>query len=187
MRYFLGFLAAIGLIVLVFILILRGFSGNSNSPKRVAPLSDYATTNTVVQLTIDGPVVAEDLHRGVRITVGGSENRLEIYQGYQNNVIQSKTYANNEQAYGVFLRALQLASFNKGNAEGPADERGVCATGSRYIYEIIDGNTDVQRYWSTSCGGQGNFQGSPAPIRNLFSKQIPDYGPILSAYKVSFF
>jgi hypothetical protein len=45
---------------------------------------------------------------------------------------------------------------------------------------IKDGNREVQRFWSTSCGGAATFKGKPAVVRELFQRQIPDYETLTS-------
>jgi|EndMetStandDraft_6_1072998.scaffolds.fasta_scaffold85572_2 hypothetical protein len=180
MRYFFGFLVAIGLIVLVFILLLHGFGGGKKKDIPQVTLADYAGTNVQMRYTLDGPVTADQLHQGLRISVGQTESTIELYKGYQNNVVKSKSYPNNQSAYAQFLRALQLLNYNKGNKD-PArtDERGFCPAGNRFIFEIVnDDGSDLQRYWATSCGSQGNYQGNVAAVRSLFRQQIPDYQDI---------
>jgi hypothetical protein len=174
MRYFLGFLAVIGLIVLVFVLVLRGLGG-SKQPNVQTLLTDYAKTETVMRITIDGPVNADANHRQVRITVGRDQNTIETIEGYEGHTIETRDYPNNEEAYYTFLRALQLQGYTKGNPD-PArtDERGVCPLGKRYIFEIVTGSATVQRYWAGSCGG-GTFAGRIGTVRLLFQKQAPDY------------
>ncbi len=175
MRYFFGFLASVALIIFVFILVLRGFSGNNAPQPNRTPLTDYASTNTQVAMTIDGPVVAEPEHDAYRITVGRSETRLEALKGYEYQVAATKTYGNNQEAFYTFLRALDLAGFSKGkDASGQAkDERGVCAAGRRFVFEIVSGTSSIQRYWTTSCGDQGTFKGNTAITKQLFDRQIP--------------
>lgn len=178
MKYFLGFIASIGLIILVFVLILRGFSGGNKNEQIVKPLVEYANTSTQVRLTVDGPIVSEQEHQAYRITVGKDGNQIETLQGYQYLPIETKTYDNNQESYANFLRALDMAGFTKGNAKSQnKDERGICPNGSRLIMEILKGTQREQRYWTTSCGG-GNFRGNSANIRQLFNKQIPqsDFG-----------
>lgn len=183
MRYFLGFLAAIGLVVLVFVLILRGLGGGSKQSVEVK-LTDYAATDTVMQLTIDGRVVANQQHYAARVTVGRAESKIEIIQGYQGQVIDTKTYPNNEESYGTFLRALDLLGYTKGKLDPKlSDERGVCPTGQRYIFEIVTGSANVQRFWKSSCG-EGNFKGNSSAIRNLFRAQIPDYSKTAGKYSL---
>lgn len=174
MKYFLGFLVSIGLIVLVVVLVVRGFSGdNSSKDKNQTVLSDYAGTDAVVQMTIDGPIVADQDHRAYRITVGRSQVTVEALKGYQYENIENKFFTNNQEAYNNFLRALDLAGFTKGNTKFKgADPRGVCAGGQRYIFKILNGASEVQNYWTTSCKG-GNFKGNAAQIRQLFNKQVP--------------
>ena len=186
MRYFAGFLVAIGLLILVFILILKGFSHSSGPKTPQITLSDYANTDTVVQLTIDGPLTSDQKHHGVRITVGQNQSTIQTYQGYQNDITSSKTYSNNESSYDNFLHALQLYGFTKGSTDpNKTDERGYCPNGNRYIYEILsDGGSDIERFWSTSCGGQGNFSGNPSEVRQLFIRQIPDYGTITAKLNI---
>lgn len=175
MRYFFGFLVAIGLIVLVFILILQGFGGDKKPKEKQISLTDYAGTTTQMRYTLDGPVTADELHQGLRITVGQDESRMDIYQGYQNNIISSKTYPNNQSSYAEFLRALELLGYNKGDKDpNKTDERGVCPDGERFIFEIMNDTSSTQRYWSTSCGG-GNYKGNVPKVRALFRQQIPDY------------
>ena len=160
MKYFLGFLAAVGLIILVFILVLRGFGGDKNIAQP-DPLSDYANTDALVRMTVDGPIVADQQHNAYRISVGRSETR---------------TYENNQQGFTNFLRALDVVGFNKGNDKATKeadDERGMCATGKRFVFEIINGTSQVQRYWSSTCGTLGTFKGNSAQVKSLFDRQVP--------------
>jgi hypothetical protein len=175
MRYFLGFLAAVGLIILVFILVLRGFSGDS-SVKKSNPLSDYAGTDALVRMTVDGPIISDQQHQAYRITIGRSETRIETLQGYEYDSIDTKTYENNQQGFTNFLRALDLAGYTRGLPKADRqtqDERGVCATGNRFIFEIINGTSEIQRFWSTSCGKGGTFKGNAAQVKQLFDRQVP--------------
>lgn len=173
MKYFLGFLVSIGLVVLVFILIFRGMTGNPEEKKQ-APLSDYASTATVVRFTVGGPIVSEQQYQSYQITVGRDQTRIETRQGYQGNIIEAKTYDNNQQSYTNFLRAIDFAGFAKGDKKSPnKDERGTCADGNRYIIETLNGTSEIQRFWSTTCRGQGNFKGNSETIRKLFAVQIP--------------
>lgn len=175
MKYFFGFLASLGLIVLVFLLVMRGFGGGE-APQKKDPLSNLANTDTMVRMTVDGPIVSDAEHQAYRVTVGQSEVRIETLKGYEYDSVETLTYQNNSQAYNNFLRALDIAGFDKGAEKVDSqneDERGVCSTGSRYIMETIDGTSQVQRYWSTSCGGQGTFKGNTQQVKQLFNNQIP--------------
>jgi hypothetical protein len=173
MRYFFGFLASLALIVLVFVLVLRGFSGDSTTKDRT-PLSEYANTDALVRLTVDGRIVSEQEHRAYQITVGRSEVRVETLKGYEYETLETRTYENNQESFNNFLRALDLAGYTRGIEDGDnRDERGVCAEGYRYVYEILSGTSEVQRFWATSCKGFGTFKGSAPAVKLLFDKQVP--------------
>ncbi|HSX34197.1 MAG TPA: hypothetical protein VLF62_00960 [Candidatus Saccharimonadales bacterium] len=181
MKYFIGFIGVVALIILVFVLIVRGFSGGgSKNDKPQTDLSDYTNTSTVMRFTTEGPVTANQNYDEIRITVGRDASTVEVVNGYQGNVVKAKTYPNNSDAYGNFLRSLQLLNFTKGNPDPKlADERGYCPTGNRYVYEIVSGNADVQRFWIGTCG-VGTFKGNSQVIRSLFRSQIPDYATFTS-------
>ncbi len=185
MKYFLGFLAVVGLVIVVFFLVLGGLnSGKGSISKNHIVLSDYANTSTVMRLTTEGPVNADQNHRVVRITIGRDQNMIEEIRGYQGSVVKQQTYANNQQAYETFLKSLQLLNFTKGNTKSTiVDDRGYCPTGYRYTYEIVSGSTTPEHFWGSSCG-QGNFQGLSANIRALFKAQIPDYAQFVSSSRL---
>lgn len=177
MRYIIGLLIGIGLIVLLFVLIFRG--GSSPTPSTVKPLVSYANTTTVVRFTDDYPINADQNHHQVETTVGRDQTTLNVEQGYQGTVIRSQSYANNPASYANFLQALQLSGYTKGDPS-PAlrDERGECALGHRYIFEILDGSNIIQRLWSTSCGNIGSFKGDSSTVRQLYERQVPDFSKL---------
>lgn len=175
MRYIIGFLITIGLIIVALILIFRG--GSSPSTTSTQTLPQYANNATTeVRLTIDGPVNNPDAHRQIRVTV--SQNQIEgaVLQGYNGQVMRSNTYANDATSYAAFLHSLQIAGFTKGNtAANASDERGFCPTGDRFIYEVITSNqSNKERFWYTTCG-QGSFKGDSQLVNDLFQAQVPDY------------
>lgn len=183
MKYFLGFLASIALVILVVVLVIRGITGGNNTPEDQVNLTDYANTNAVVTLMTDGPINANQIHNAFEIVVGRSEARMEVFQGYERQIIQAKNYPNNDEGYANFLGALQLAGFTKGQIDEDSeknDPRGTCATGQRYILTIQNGTSEIQRFWTTSCGGQGTFRGNIQQINQLFRAQIPDYSRLIS-------
>lgn len=181
MRYFLGFLIIIGLLFIGILLLVRLLFGGND--QKVTPeeaqknkLSSYIGTGRTVELTVDMPINADQVHRQVNIEVGTSQTTVRLITGYENQAIKTEMYANNATAYGTFLEALEVAGFNKGDKDSIlTDERGYCPQGKRYIFEINDGATQVQRYWATSCGDKSNFKGDSNEILRLFKAQIPDY------------
>jgi hypothetical protein len=174
MRYFFGFLLAIGLIVLVFVLIFKGFH-HTSAPKNQLNLTNYVQTDTAVRYTLDGPITADQKHVGIRITVNNISATIETYHGYGKTVTQTKTYINTQESYANFLRALQLAGYTSGSTDPKkTDERGFCPLGNRYIFEVVNRGEDLQRFWFSSCG-QGTFRGKSPLVRTLFRQQVPDY------------
>ncbi len=182
MRYIVGFLLAIGLLILAIVLVVQSLHGGK-STSISHPLTDYAYTNTQVEMTIDGPINADQAHNELQMVVGSSLSQINLQQGYQGTVTQSKTYANNPSSYAEFLKALDLAGFTQG-VTGPGVNNnpiGYCAFGERYTYQIInpEGST-IQNFWSTSCGGEGTFKGNATTVLNLFSAQMPDYDSLVN-------
>lgn len=183
-RYIVGFLLAVGLIVLVIVLIIRSIVSGPTGPKPL-DLTSYANSGTSVQLTIDSPVTAAANHHDIIINVGNIQATLTVTQGYDNQIVRMKSYPTGTAAYAVFLHALSRNGFTQGDSNPTdSDERGQCSLGDRYIYEVLDSsNTDMQRYWYTSCGS-GTFQGSVAQIRQLFTRQIPDYSTLTAGIQL---
>lgn len=177
LRYIVGVLVAIGLLIVIFALIfLRGPS--SPAPKPI-DLASLANTGSKVQLTIDGQVTADSEHRAIRITVGASSSELDIIGGYNGNIISSHSVNNNTQAYYVFLKALQTAGFNIGKNDNSYNP-GFCPLGQRHLYKVISaGGQAVQHLWGSTCGG-GTFQGDSSLVITLFENQIPNYSSYTS-------
>jgi len=182
MRYIIGFLIGLGLIVLTIVLIFKAFSGGGGEKPQKIDLNSYSTTNTVMRLTIDGPVNADQTHQRIRVTVGRDKVTFEQIQGYQGKLTQTKEFDNNADAYASFLRALSVAGYTSGKTDPKLkDERGYCPLGSRYVYEALSGSDDILRWWNTSCGSAyGNFLGKGDTVRSLFKRQVPGYDKLVT-------
>ncbi len=184
MKYFFAFMAAVALIIVVFILVLRGFGGGGK-PAVQTELIDFAKTETVIRMTVEGPVNVDQDHRSAVVTIGRSSNNIQLIKGYEGAVLQAQDYPSNENGYATFLRALDLQGYTKGNNDPEKqDSRGVCPTGKVYTFEIITGSDNVQELWTTSCGG-GTFKGNLGVIRTLFRAQIPDYAKIIAGSRLN--
>lgn len=179
MRYFIGFLVVIGLLIALILLLFTGGGGNGQPKKPKTPMSlaDYASTDAVVRLSIDGPINANENHNAIRITVGQTDVTYQQIQGYEGTVVNQQVNANNQSAYSNFLYALGHVGFTQGdNSKALANEKGRCPLGRRYVFELIDGNGhDIQRYWATSCGGTGTYKGLLNSTIQLFQLQVPNY------------
>lgn len=179
MRYFIGFLVTIGLIILLLVLLFSG-GGKPKTATTPKTLTSYATSDAQVSLTIDGPVNAEQTHKQSQIIVDNGQATFEQLQGYNGQVINSQSYNNTEASFFVFLRALEVANFTKGdNSPSLSDERGICPLGTRYIVQLTQDGKDIERYWTTSCGGGSKtYEGNLALTLSLFEAQIPNYGAV---------
>jgi len=185
-RYFIGFILAVGLIVVVIVLIVRGLSsGPQKSAPKPIDLMSYASGNSSVRLTLDSPVTALQTHNDVIMDVSSTEASLTVTKGYDGSVLRKKLYPMTEVAFATFLRSLSLNGFMQGdNSAALKDERGHCAQGQRAIYELLDGSgNDVVRYWHSTCGS-GSLRGSPAVLQQLFISQFPDYSKLVAGTNV---
>jgi len=175
MRYFIGFLITIGLIIVLIVLLFSG--GNKSTPSAVPKLlSSYASTDAEVRLTIDGPINAAQSHQKVQITINSSQATFQQLQGYDGTVVNTQSYANTPNGYYAFLRALEQADFTKGNSSPAlANDTGLCPLGDRYNMELIQNGNVLENYWTTTCGGLATFEGNTDLTLQLFQAQIPNY------------
>lgn len=165
-------LVGMGILVVIIVLMFRLFTRPSTPKAPVTNIGAYSDTASDVTMLIDAPTNINQDHRQVRITVSGTQNQIEIMEGYQGHVINSRTYPNNTTAYAAFLQALKVANFTKGNAKSKTDYRGHCPLGNRYVYTFNDGYKDLFTYWKTSCG-DGTYRGNQSLTFTLFQRQIP--------------
>lgn len=181
MRYFIGFLVTVGLVIILIILLFNG-GGKSRVPNTTKTLTDYATTDSNVSMTIAGPINAVSLHQELRVTVDSNNVTFEQIAGYDGQVVNTQVFANTDSAYDAFLHALQHAGFTRGdNAPALKDDVGFCSTGQRYIFELNDSGKQLQRYWASSCGNPKTYQGALNLTMTLFQAQVPDYSNLASS------
>jgi hypothetical protein len=180
MRYIIGFLGVIAVLILVIVLIVRG--GGDSAKSADIDLADYLTSSSQVRYTVDGQVSASETHYISRVIIDESEARIEVIRGYQDDIIRSRTYPMNPSSYAAFMLSLKRANYTVGNTDSDfRDERGYCPIGSRYIYELYDDGKQTQRFWNTSCDEKlGTFKGNAPLVRQLFELQIPAYGELTS-------
>jgi hypothetical protein len=130
-----------------------------------------------VQLTVRGPIVADENFRSYQITVSPSSRDISTYRGYLESIDKSKTLDNNSDAYEQFVYALDKANMMKGvEAEDDEDNdlRGICATGYVYEYSVLQDKEIVKHLWTSTCdGSKGTLRASTSQLNNLFFAQIP--------------
>ena len=173
MRYFIGFLVTIGLIIVIVFLLLTG-GGKGKTTVQPLTVDSFVNSDTAVaEMIIDSPIQANQIHNDIKIDVTKAEVTMTVYQGYDQTVLRGQSYVNNDQSFAAFMHALQHAGFTKGNKDPLLkDERGYCPSGNRTIYSLSTAEKQLIRYWRTSCG-EGTFGGSISVVNYLFRQQIP--------------
>lgn len=180
MRY-----AALVFIFAIFVFLgLVVFGGGSNKsgnkPENVKTLADFADTNARMRLTIGGRITGNEDYRQIVITVGRDKRTVQVNKGYQGNVLKSKSFGNNSEAYDAFLHALDLAGYTRSRDSKFSNEDGQCPLGQRFVYEIIDNDDENMRTWSGSCNSPGTFKGQANLVQQLFQSQISNYNEFVS-------
>ncbi len=179
MKYLIAIVLTIAVIIFVIIRLLSG--GGSDTPDQTAKsMLTYANSATSVRMVIDNPTQYDGDHRIATIVVNKDAVSFTMTQGYEGTVINERIYPNNSQAYAALLLSLERSGgYTRGNSdEKLRDERGYCALGTRYSYDIVDGNgNETQHFWSTSCKDR-TFEGKPQVVQNLFRDQVPDFSAL---------
>ncbi len=186
MKYILGVLGLIILAIFAIALIGRGGSQTQLGGKPVVSLLDYANSGATISHTTKGRIVGDDTHKSIRIAVNKNERKVEVVSGYQGLIEKSQSFANNPEAFKIFIHALSTAGYTRERVTDLKDELGICPQGNRFIYELRDETgKEVTRLWSTNCSGrQGNFGGSSGVIRRLFQDQITDYSRVVTGVRL---
>ncbi len=136
-----------------------------------------------VQMTVRGPIVAEESFSSYRVAVSNSERTMTIYSGYLESQTDGKTLANTTQAYEQFVYALDKANMVKGQMpddDTANDVRGICARGYVYEFAVLSGGNEVKKLWTSTCdGSKGTLDASKDQLSQLFLAQIPDSNKLI--------
>ena len=176
------------IIILIIVIMHGGNNGASNKskvPMTAKTLDSYSSTDATVRMTIDGPVNANQVHHEAQITIGKDDVVYQQIQSYDDTVVKTQSTANSQTAYDVFLHAINYAGFTKGNSDNKlADDRGYCPLGKRYIFELMQGGKDIERYWTTNCGGTRTYDGNADLTIQLFEAQVAHYEDVSSDFEL---
>lgn len=185
LKYVLGAIGTILLLVLVFVFVInRNDDQNPTNAPKVLKLVDYAEKDSVVTLQTDGKLVGEEDRRSVRVSVSANERRFEVLSGYNGQVINTQSFPNTQAAYQAFLSGLSGLGFMSSKKTGITDPQSICANGQHYYYALSEGSTKKSDLWSVSCDKSGTFSGSGKTIRDLFQRQIPEYNQLAQGVKL---
>lgn len=184
MKYFLGVLGTLLLVIFVIVLIFRGGDPDTVPADQVRKLADYATeSGTVANFTASGPINAKENHTIVQITVTDAARKIEIINGYDGTVTSVANYPNTTAAFTAFLAGLEQVGFTK-DRDSRLTFASVCPTGKRYSYQLSNGEEKVVDTWSATCE-KGTYAGKTTPTQRLFEAQIPNYQDVVNDVRFS--
>lgn len=176
MRYILGVLAVIIILITGIYLIIDNDPAPEQAAEEQVVLADYADSGATLEYFESGDIVAPEEHRAVRVTVSRNQRELEVISGYDGNVINRKTFPNTPEAFEAFVYALDQAGFANQRDTQLDTEKGVCPNGSRTVYTLRENSDEVLRLWSSSCSrNDGSFAGDRSLVEDLFEDQIPEF------------
>jgi hypothetical protein len=177
-------LIVIALVIAAIVSIGRAvLNGNSttNTNSTQADTSRQALLKTddsrSVEMTVRGPIVADENFKSYRISISPTERNLDVYSGYLEDRTNGKRLDNNTDAYEQFVYALDKANMMKGKQ--PSDEvdkdlRGICAGGYVYEFSVLEAGSQIKKLWTSTCdGSKGTLDASKDQLGNLFQNQIP--------------
>lgn len=188
MRYFIGFLVTVGLLILLIIILVGGGGKKAEVPKTNKSFYDYSNTNAEVKLTASGPINYDGDHQQVQIIVSQNTVVYNQIRGYDGQVTKGQSFPNNEAAFSNFLHALYRVGFTTVDTNPDLkDERGYCPQGNRYVFELVQEGHSIERAWVTSCGGTKTYLGQPSTTLQLFQAQVPNYQELAGSTNYNFF
>ncbi len=130
-----------------------------------------------VNMTVRGPLVAQENFTSYRVAVSNSERSMNVYKGYLEEQTNGKTLSNNTQAYEQFVYALDKANMAQSEDQANDDTndlRGICAGGYVYEFAVLSGGNEVRKLWTSTCdGSKGTLGASKDQLSRLFLAQVP--------------
>jgi hypothetical protein len=186
-----------GLVIAALVSIGRTFFGSggssgstskspSPSPSVQVNAGKQALTSTSsdrsVQLTVRGPIVADESFHSYTVTITPSSRNMTTYTGYMGQTVDNVQLSNNTPAYEQLVYALNRAKLMDGTPlTGDAnDERGICATGSIYEFQVLQGTNSIQKLWTSTCAGSpGSLKANLGQVTNLLEQQIPTFSALV--------
>ena len=163
--------------------------GSSNDSTNTAVTDEGRTalltvdTSRSVRLTVRGPIVSDESFRSYRVTISPEERDITTYEGYMEEVIETKKFDNNNRAYEELVHALDKRRMMDGRVltEEQNDLRGICASGQIYQFDTLVNGETVRSLWTSDCdGSKGSATANVSEVINMFLNQIPEGRKIVS-------
>lgn len=186
LKYILISLGVLLLIIFGIVIFNRGGSENTVTPgKKTVKLSDFITKeNSSVEYSASGAINALENHRTIQIIISPTTRTINVYKGYNGEVLKTQTYPNTQNAYSDFMTALGRAGFaRERRTDLNQDPQSICPTGSRSFYKLFEGSEEAVNLWTASCTA-GTYGGNISLTNTLFQTQIPDYSTITSGINI---
>lgn len=187
LRYIFVSAVVILLIILGILLLTRNRGpgqGPVNTPKAVK-LSDLATEpGSNVQYIVEGPINAPENHRTMQILISADSRVINIFKGYEGEILSTQTLPNDGKSYNDFLEALNRANFTRTVKATFASSVAICPTAQRAHYLAVKGTETLQDTWAASCA-TGTFGGNKSLTATLFRSQIPNFTQIKDTVNLS--
>lgn len=187
LKYILISLGVILLIIFGIVIFNRDSTPRAPVPgKPLVKLSDFITKdNASVESNVSGAINALENHRTIQIIITPTTRTINVYSGYNGQVLKTKTYNNTQNAYGEFVTALGRAGFTRERKiESNVNPEAICPTGSRTHYKLYEGSEEAMNLWTATCT-TGSYGGNVSLTNTLFKTQIPDYSTITSGVNIS--
>jgi hypothetical protein len=186
MKYLLGVLATVFiLIAAIFWIVTRSDVETGEVEESKTVVTEYADSSAKVVYELHGELVAEEQRQSIRITIDRNQRVIELLDGYQQTVINKKTYSNNSEAFNEFMFGLSRAGFATKQDPEFDSEKGVCPNGNITIYKLVENGEDISRLWGSTCSNNdGSFDGNRRVVKDLFEDQIPDYKQFVDDVKL---
>lgn len=187
MKYILISLGVVLLIIFGIVIFNRGGTEKPRtSDKKSVTLAEVIKNDdSSVEYNVAGEINATENHRAIQIIISPTSRTVNVYTGYEGQILNTQTYTNNKNAYSDFITALGRAGFSKERRiDANINPQAICPTGSRTHYKIFDGSQEQMDRWTASCAS-GSYGGNVSLTNTLFTAQIPDYNTITKGVSIN--
>jgi hypothetical protein len=189
MKFAIITISSIAFAIITFIVILsaNNHQAVTKSSSTTPSLVLYENTTSSVSLTTFGNLVANSARIAVQIKVSSNDVNISILSGYQETMVKTEDFANNQTAYNYFLNNLNASNFLVSKTT-TLDESSACPNGETYQLDLTNNSKTISNLWDDNCnpGVDGTFKGNRKQnifaINTLFQNQVTNYADFTSNY-----